>query len=270
MKLSIITVNLNNKLGLEKTLRSIESQSFQSYEHIIIDAKSTDGSLQTIIEYSQRTSRLHFWVSEPDKGIYDGMNKGIKNATGEYLYFLNSGDCLTPEILQRIPFDGTQYIYGNTIVKTQAKEESKTYPNIPDFIYLSNNSLAHQTCFIHRTLFSDKEYDTNYRIIADWVHCFESIILERCSYKHIPLTISICDGNGVSYHYDKLEEDRIKWFKEKFPESLSKGFINCMALDKSTFRDILPTIAMTRQFKKRIKKLIMLLYDIHRFFSCKK
>ena len=78
--LSIITVNLNNKIGLTKTIKSIQRQSFTSYEHIIIDACSTDGSLDVIKEYEQETNHLTFWVSEPDKGIYDGMNKGISQA----------------------------------------------------------------------------------------------------------------------------------------------------------------------------------------------
>lgn len=82
--LSIITVNFNNNLGLQKTIQSIQSQSYSDYEHIIIDANSTDGSKETIIKYSKETSHLKHWVSEPDKGIYDGMNKGLKHAKGKY------------------------------------------------------------------------------------------------------------------------------------------------------------------------------------------
>lgn len=85
--LSIITVNFNNNLGLLKTLESVSSQSFSSYEHIIIDAGSTDGSRETIIQYEKENPHLSFWSSESDKGIYDGMNKGIDHAKGQYLYF---------------------------------------------------------------------------------------------------------------------------------------------------------------------------------------
>lgn len=72
--LSIITVNFNNNFGLQKTIRSIQSQSYSDYEHIIIDANSTDGSKETIIKYSQETSHLKYWVSEPDKGIYGSVD----------------------------------------------------------------------------------------------------------------------------------------------------------------------------------------------------
>lgn len=90
-KLSIITINFNNNCGLKSTLESIKLQSFTDYEHIIIDAGSSDGSKTTIEKYEKESSHLTYWISESDKGIYDGMNKGIKQAKGEYIYFLNQG-----------------------------------------------------------------------------------------------------------------------------------------------------------------------------------
>lgn len=83
--LSIITVNFNNNLGLQETLRSIQSQSFTDYEHIIIDASSTDGSAETIVKYAAETPHLSYWVSEPDKGVYDGMNKGIADTVQNFV-----------------------------------------------------------------------------------------------------------------------------------------------------------------------------------------
>lgn len=94
MKLSIITVNLNDKTGLEKTIKSVISQSFSDFEFIIIDGESTDGSIDIINQYK---SKISYWVSEKDSGIYNAMNKGIRQAKGEYLYFLNSGDALHNE-----------------------------------------------------------------------------------------------------------------------------------------------------------------------------
>lgn len=91
MKLSIITINLNNKDGLEKTIESVVSQTFTDYEFIIIDGGSTKGDVELIKEYENKIS---YWVSEKDSGIYNAQNKGIKQARGEYLYFLNSGDAL--------------------------------------------------------------------------------------------------------------------------------------------------------------------------------
>lgn len=76
MRLSIITINLNNKEGLAKTFQSIQSQTFQDFEYIVIDGQSTDGSLDLI----QKNERINHWIAEKDTGVYDAMNKGIKNS----------------------------------------------------------------------------------------------------------------------------------------------------------------------------------------------
>ena len=89
MKLSIITVNLNNLEGLKKTYESVVSQTFTDYEWLVIDGGSTDGSREFI---EQHQDKFAYWCSEPDKGIYNAMNKGIVRAKGEYLNFMNSGD----------------------------------------------------------------------------------------------------------------------------------------------------------------------------------
>ena len=91
MKLSIITINLNNCKGLEKTIKSVISQRFTDYEFIVIDGGSDDESLECI---KAHRNYIHYWVSEPDKGIYNAMNKGIAQAEGDYCLFLNSGDWL--------------------------------------------------------------------------------------------------------------------------------------------------------------------------------
>ena len=90
MKYSIITVNFNNKEGLLKTIESVIHQTFRDFEFIIIDGGSTDGSVDVLKEYS---SQINYWVSEPDGGIYQGMNKGLRQAKGDYVNFMNSGDC---------------------------------------------------------------------------------------------------------------------------------------------------------------------------------
>lgn len=268
--LSIITVNYNNNEGLIRTLESITKQSFTSYEHIIIDAGSTDGSKETIIAYERLTTHLTFWTSQSDDGIYDGMNKGIDHANGEYLYFLNSGDCLIEDVLNQISFDGTQYLYGDDqLCRLNKEDRLRTYPDIPDFIFLSNDSLCHQSCFIHYSLFKEKRYNTNYKIVADWIHSFQCIIIEKCSYRHLPVIIAKCDGGGISSNIQKRYEERIKWFKEYFPPVISKGLIDCSALEASSFRSILPILGSTTKFKIRMKKLISFLFHIHKLFSSK-
>ena len=90
MKFSIITVNYNNKEGLRNTIESVIHQTYRDFEYIVIDGGSTDGSVDILKKYDQQ---INYWVSEKDSGIYNAMNKGISKAHGEYLNFMNSGDC---------------------------------------------------------------------------------------------------------------------------------------------------------------------------------
>ncbi len=280
-KLSIITVNLNNNKGLIQSITSVERQTFQSYEHIIIDGDSKDGSKETIIKYSNTTSHLAYWTSEPDKGIYDGMNKGIEHANGEYLYFLNSGDCLKKDILQKIKFDGTKYIYGDiTVIHDGRCLENKISVYPIDFITLLYKvSICHQACFIHHSLFSKCLYNTEYKIIADWIHIIDNIILKECSYKHIPILVADYDDSGFSSTaegWKVIMSERLKWLRENIPSPYItiimqlKDIQDELSIYKnSELGSIIPLLNQTRKFQKRIKKLIMFLYRINSFFSCK-
>ena len=161
--LSIITVNFNNNKGLITTLNSIRNQSFKSYEHIIIDANSTDGSTDEIQLYEKEVTYPFYWISEPDNGIYDGMNKGIKQAHGEYLFFLNSGDILVNNtVLQKITLDGNKYIYGKILYILSEKDYRYITPSKTlDIVYLLKTALPHQACFIHHSLFQKQLYNNS-------------------------------------------------------------------------------------------------------------
>ena len=93
MEVSLITVNLNNTVGLEKTMKSVVDQTFKEFEYIIVDGASTDGNIEVIKKYEFGFAHLN-WVSEPDLGIYNAMNKGLRLASSGYIWILNSGDRL--------------------------------------------------------------------------------------------------------------------------------------------------------------------------------
>ena len=143
MKLSIITINLNNRDGLQKTIDSVVSQTFRDFEWIVIDGGSTDGSKELIEQYADHFS---YWVSEPDKGIYNAMNKGIKVAKGEYLQFLNSGDWLVDEkALERCFWHESKadIAYGDLWFCNGEEKERYKYPNKLTLKYLYDFSLGH-------------------------------------------------------------------------------------------------------------------------------
>lgn len=265
--LSIITVNYNNNAGLIQTLESLKLQKFDDYEHIIIDGGSTDQSISTIKRYTAQSRKVTYWVSEHDRGIYDGMNKGIDHAQGRYLFFLNSGDRLDNGILDKISFDGTGYIYGNIRVVNVRHEYEVTYPDIPDMLYLSANSLSHQACFIRRDLFYGYRYDLDYRLISDWIHTFTSIVINRCTYRHINLVVSLYDGNGISANAEDIDKEREKWFETNFPEVWSKALIDCKAFEGSMLRPVIKDINnKNRRFKKKLVQFVSFVCKLHSVF----
>lgn len=278
--LSIITVNLNNNIGLKATLSSVLQQSFPSYEHLIIDAGSTDGSLETIKEYAQDNPHVTFWVSEHDNGIYDGMNKGIDHSSGEYLLFLNSGDFLLPNVLNNISFDGTKYIYGDVkVLLSQNKviDVVSPFPIDPVFLLLKD-TICHQVCFIHQFLFQNQRYRTDYILASDWIHIVYNIILEECTYKHVPILVCAHDGNGISATSGSLGVDeRERWIKANIPTAFYKALIELdeaktelKKIKESEFGKVIAKVGHTRKFSKRARKLVLFLYKINRCFSSRK
>lgn len=264
--LSIITVNLNNKKGLKRTLTSIQSQSYKDYEHIIIDANSSDGSKEIIIEYKKNNPNLTYWVSEPDNGIYDGMNKGVKQAKGEYIYFLNSGDYLAnEEVLSSIAFDGIQLICGNmNIEHADMTYEKILPPDTLNVVFLLKSFLPHPASFIHHTLFKNRKYSTDYRIISDWIHMVESFIFEECSYKHINILISIFDNTGLSSQNGSLgQAERNKWIKEHISSPIYNDLMELDKLKKSELGSLIPaTLVKKRRTQRKIKKLLLILIKV--------
>lgn len=199
MKLSIITVNLNNRGGLQKTIDSVVSQTFKDFEWIVIDGGSTDGSRELIEDYADHFA---YWCSEQDKGIYNAMNKGIAHAIGEYCLFLNSGDCLTDSnvlINVGIYLQEDDIIYGDARISyTDGRFENRCYPDIISLGYLfEGGKLCHQATFIKTALFSSKQYDDNYKIAADFLFFLEQAFSGK-KFKHVHIFVCDYSMGGIS------------------------------------------------------------------------
>ena len=200
--ISIITVNYNDAIGLEKTIQSVKSQTYRNFEHIVIDGNSDDGS-KAIIE--KHKDSFSYWVSEPDSGIYNAMNKGIKVAKGEYLLFLNSGDWLfSNEVLTNVSdeINGNIDIYYGDLnfVNSEGTGKIKKYPGKLTFFYFFNKGhLPHPASFTKRSLFSKLGgYREKFKIVADWDFYVTAICKWDASYKHIDKIITNFDTNGLS------------------------------------------------------------------------
>lgn len=201
MKLSIITINYNHKDGLKRTIDSIVAQTFKDYEWIVIDGGSTDGSKELIESYQ---SYFSYWCSEPDKGIYNALNKGIEHAQGEYLNFMNSGDIFASDTILNDVFSQphkADIMYGYMVVGSL----DGCIPNINimkkrltlyDFYF---DTFGHQATFTKRGLFEKIGlFDESYRIIADRKFFAEAIVKNNASYELLPMKIAVFEGGGVS------------------------------------------------------------------------
>jgi glycosyltransferase involved in cell wall biosynthesis len=218
MKLSIITVNLNNKKGLQKTIESVVCQMFSSYEYIVIDGGSTDGSVDVIKQFADK---ITYWVSEPDKGIYNAMNKGILQAKGEYCLFLNSGDWL-------IEKSGLQQVFDKNLIEDIIYCDIETsvgnwrYPDeVSLFSFFLNKTIGHPASFIKKSIFhSEGLYNEKEKIISDWEFFLIAIIEHKCSYRHIELFLTHFDLTGISMNKKNKSlqiDNRRKFLRERYP-----------------------------------------------------
>lgn len=196
MKLSIITINYNNREGLRKTIESVVNQTWNDFEYIIIDGGSTDGSVDIIREFADK---IDYWVSEPDKGIYNAMNKGVAVAKGEYIQFLNSGDCLsTSNAIEEITPNLRDVDILFAKMRFSDTQEVIQCPETITMQTLYERSLPHPSSFIHRALLLKYPYDETLRIVSDWKFWIQTIIYDNVSYRSLPYIIVDFEATGIS------------------------------------------------------------------------
>ena len=241
MKVSIITVNLNNAAGLKATLESVAMQTCREFEHIIIDGGSSDGSVPVIKSYEEQiianrtnTKTIYpmiSWMSEKDKGIYDGMNKGVKKASGEYVYFLNSGDTLaTEDTIQEMidAIDDSDFVIGRVNKSYQGRVVGQTNLLCEEDMSLYQmflHGINHQAALIKRPLLVTTPYDVNVRLSADWKFFVQKIVLESASVKFMDITFANFDMSGVSSNADTLRRERMQILETFVPKRIARDYL---------------------------------------------
>lgn len=177
-KISIITVTFNAEKVLERTLRSIQKQEYNNIESIIIDGKSTDGTLKIVEKYSDVVTK---WISEKDNGLYDAMNKGLDLATGDYVWFLNAGDTICNTDILNYFFSQESFMrdiyYGETMIvdeneKILGDRRLKTKENLTWKDFRMGMLVCHQSVLVKRKI--APRYDLKYNIAADYEWVLES------------------------------------------------------------------------------------------------
>lgn len=218
MKLSVVTVNYNDREGLLRTAKSVAEQTFSDYEWIVIDGGSTDGSQDVITQYA---AQITWSVSEPDGGIYEAMNKGLARANGDYVQFLNSGDSfIEPTVLEMVFNDQalSDVNYGDQWCLSGEKViEKRRYPDEMDLAYLFRNPLGHQASFIRTSVAKAHPYRVKYFISADRAFFLE-LYLSGASFHHIDLPIVLFDTEGIGSREETKEQrrDQLQQIKADF------------------------------------------------------
>jgi glycosyltransferase involved in cell wall biosynthesis len=195
-RVSVVTVVLNQADDFIKTATSIIEQDYHNLEWIVIDGGSVDGTLKEII---QRTDRITRWISEPDKGPYDAMNKGIRYATGEWTIFMNAGDAFEyPGTVSRVFSENTngfQAIYGDVIGnysgRLQRIKAGSTETLWKGMVF------CHQSLFVKTCQLRQKGFDCTYQYGADY-HFILTLLNHGCEFRQLDFPIAIIDTRGIS------------------------------------------------------------------------
>lgn len=234
MKLSIITINRNNAAGLEKTLQSVAVQSFKEFEYIVVDGASTDNSVEVIKAYESEFVCMR-WLSEPDAGIYNAMNKGVRMASGEYCQFLNSGDCLASkevvsQMLSALENKGfPDVLYGNMLKQLLDGKTIVDKSGATDEITLNmfyKGCLNHSPAYIKRSLFDTYGfYDESLQICSDWKFYMKSLVLGETTVRYVDMLVTVFDMGGISEtRKDILIEERTRLLQEMVPSGILKDY----------------------------------------------
>lgn len=230
MILSIITINRNNVVGLEKTIRSVAYQTFKEFEYIVVDGASTDGSIEVIKSLETEFAHLK-WVSEPDSGIYNAMNKGLQMASGSYVQILNSGDCLAaPNVMERMLHalemaGNPPILYGNMVKCFLGGEQfvDKSFAG-QDITMLGmfTGTLNHDPTYIRRDLFEKYGYyDEGLKIVSDWKWFLKAIIIGGEKPQYVDLNVTLFDMTGISETNKELDKtERKQVLEQLFPQTI--------------------------------------------------
>ena len=197
LSLSIITINYNNREGLARTIASVREQTFSDYEWLVIDGGSTDGSRELI---EANKGLFSYWCSEPDRGIYDAINKGIRHAQGQYVSCMNSGDTyFSDDTLSRVfasPLTA-DIVYGDWYKVYPDRQVLCSMPYPLDFSIFYYHNICHQAMFVRTSALQEKGFDLSYAVCADYARWME-MLFAGATFQRVDTIICSYDMTGVS------------------------------------------------------------------------
>jgi glycosyltransferase involved in cell wall biosynthesis len=220
LHVSVITASLNAVAHIQTAIESVASQTYPYIQHVIIDGGSTDGTLEII---KRNRHRMAYFVSEPDHGVYDAMNKGIKAASGDVLYFLNADDrfCdddVVRDVVSVFESDASlEVVFGNLAWDKPAGMERHTQPSTVTRASLAAATILHQTVFARRHVFdATNGFSEEYKVVSDYDWMMKVFIRDQRKYKYYDRDIAVMGTQGLSWTSTDWESERIKAMRAYF------------------------------------------------------
>lgn len=206
--ITIVTVVFNNVLGIEKTIQSILSQTYDNVEYIVIDGGSTDGTVDVIKRYNDF---IDYWVSEPDGGIYGAMNKGIALAQGDVIGLINSSDFCGETALNEVAmlYDDSEVYYADVNIVFEAFDLIKTQK--AHFNYCKGMPICHQSLFIHQKVYNRLGlYSSKYKFLSDYDFFMRMLKDSSTTFKYAQAAqIYFQEGNSGSHNHIKVAKESL-------------------------------------------------------------
>ena len=241
--ISIITVVYNGAKTLEQTIQSVLNQTYKNIEYVIIDGGSSDGTLDIIKKYE---SHISYWISEPDKGLYDAMNKGISIAKGELIGIINSDDWYSEGAIQKVV---TSFIENNEKLifhgDTFYVDDKRTYirkfnPSKLKLLYYGM-TFSHPSTFVHKSIYKENLYDLRFRTIADTHFLLGKFRSDPNVFCYLPVPLSYYRLGGISANVD---------FMESYKEGLkSRKILNFNFFELMLYRTIKMSVILLKSIR---------------------
>jgi glycosyltransferase involved in cell wall biosynthesis len=235
-KVSIITPTLNSAKDIAKCIESVAHQIYDSFEHIIIDGKSTDNTVKIIQEYQETYPNI-FLLSEKDTGIYDAMNKGVLICNGEWVYFLGCDDYLINKNVLKTIFDNKKrkgkysIIYGNVLYHPSGIKYAGKF----NYFKLIKQNICHQAIFVKKSVFDVIGiFDTRYCLLADWDFNFKWFGSKKIKHLYIDENIAVYNHNGKSSNIN----DDLFW--NNFENIIFASYPNYIIILRRIMKFLLP------------------------------
>ena len=253
MKVSVVTICFNAEDSIERTIVSVLNQTYPGIEYIIIDGASTDGTMRIVNTYRDSISKI---VSEPDKGIYDAMNKGIKLATGDWINFMNAGDIFSNNNVVANFFakisPSTTIAYGDTnFLLSSSVVVWKAYP----LSYMKNMMcFGHQSTFVRLSYHKKHLFDTSFRSSADYKFVYDAYYKELVSFQYIPIIVADFDAVGGvsanSYCLRLKEDARIQGIDQALKWKIKYLYSTIVYYIKRMIKPLIPQNVLDARTKR--------------------